>query len=270
MSVRAMSIVWQAPVKPPSLKLCALALADWSNDDGGSLYPSLAAIAKKVGVSRCQAQRLVQRLKADGLLGVVANARGGAHGDTPHYQLRLEAFAALTGSSSDTGSAGDTGSTHARARVAPMLRTGSTGATQTTMEPPWNHESVAALPPAPLTHKSKTERCKGMTLGAWITELAGAHAVPPGDPIFAYAESIGLPPEFLELAWRAFRRRYLEEQAGKTYADWRAVFRNVVRGNWLRLWYADPAGGYRLTTAGTMALREQDAAQHSREEVGHA
>ena len=83
MSVRAMSIVWQAPVKPPSLKLCALALADWSNDVGGSLYPSLAAIAKKVGVSRCQAQRLVQRLKADGLLSVVANAHGGAHGDTP-------------------------------------------------------------------------------------------------------------------------------------------------------------------------------------------
>jgi hypothetical protein len=135
-----------------------------------------------------------------------------------------------------------------------------------------NQERVAALPPTSLTHKSKskTERRKGITLGAWIAELDGADAVPPGDPIFAFALDSGLPPEYLELAWRAFRRLYLEERAEKTYADWRATFRNAVRGDWLRLWYADPAGGYRLTTAGTMALRERDAAQHSPKEVDHA
>lgn len=272
MSVRAMSIVWQAPVKPPSLKLCALALADWSNDDGGSLYPSLIAIAKKVGVSRCQAQRLVQRLKADGLLGVVANARGGAHGDTPHYQLRLEAFAALTGSASDTGSAGHTGSTHARTRVAPMLRTGRTGATQTTIEPSVNQEKGAALPPTPRTSKSKskTERRTGITLSAWIAELHGCDAVPPSDPIFEYAECIDLPSDFLALAWRTFKRRYTEVQPTKAYTDWRAVFRLAVRENWMRLWVADPAGGYRLTTSGMQALRERDAAQHSPEEVDDA
>jgi hypothetical protein len=269
MSLPAMNIVWAAVITPPTLKLVALALADWCNDHGGSLHPSLAAVAKKVGVSRCQAQRLVQTLKAKGLLSVVANAHGGSRGDTPRYQLHLDAFATLTSIASDTGSA------HAITRVAPMHRTGSTGATQTTIEPSLNQERKAALPPALLTPKSKSkskskaERRKDMTLGAWIAELDGADAVPPGDPIFAYALAIGLPPEYLELAWLAFRRRYLEEQAEKTYADWRATFRNAVRGNWLRLWFADPAGGFRLTTAGTQALRERDA-QHSPEEVGHA
>ena len=109
-----------------------------------------------------------------------------------------------------------------------------------------------------------------MTLGEWIAELDGADAVPPGDPIFAYADRIDLPSDFLELAWLAIKHRYTKIQPTKTYADWRAVFRRAVRENWMNLWYADPAGGFRLTTPGTQALRERDAAQHSPKEVNHA
>lgn len=147
MSVRAMSIVWDSSLTPTSLKLTALALADWSNDEGGSLFPSIAAIAKKVGVSRCQAQRLVQSLKSAGLLSVVANAHGGAPGETPQYQLHLDRMRALTGSKRARGSTGDTGSTvetastdetgstDALTGVASMQTTGRTAATQTTTEP---------------------------------------------------------------------------------------------------------------------------------------
>lgn len=130
-----MATVWGSPLTPPSLKLTALALADWSDDDGGSLYPSMSAIAKKVGVSRCQAQRLVQSLKADGLLSVVANAHGGAPGDVPHYRLHLDRFSTLTGSASATGSVSARGSADASRGVAPMHKTGSTHATLTTIEP---------------------------------------------------------------------------------------------------------------------------------------
>ena len=135
MSVRAMATAWESSLAPPSLKLTALALADWSNDDGGSLHPSMSAIAKKVGVSRCQAQRLVQSLKSDGLLSVVANAHGGAPGDTPHYRLHLDRFSTWTGSTHAAGSASDTGSTDALRRVAPMHKRGSAHATLTTIEP---------------------------------------------------------------------------------------------------------------------------------------
>jgi hypothetical protein len=109
-----------------------------------------------------------------------------------------------------------------------------------------------------------------VTLGEWIAELDGADAVPPGDPIFAYADRIDLPSDFLELAWLAIKHRYTEIQPTKAYTDWRAVFRRAVRENWMNLWYADPAGGFRLTTPGTQALRERDAAQHSPKEVNHA
>lgn len=130
-----MAMVWDSALSPPSLKLTALALADWSNDEGGSLHPAMRSIAKKVGVSKSQAQRLVRTLVEMGLLSVLANAGGGAPGETPQYQLHLDAISSLRGSTSATGSAGATGSTSAARRVAPMRQTGSTHATLTTIEP---------------------------------------------------------------------------------------------------------------------------------------
>lgn len=133
MSLRVLNVVWDAPIKPASLKLVALALADWSNDEGGSLHPSMAAIARKTGISRCQAQRLVQDMKAAGVLSVVANKFGGNPGVTPHYLLHLDLIKGWRGSAGATGSAGDTGSTDAQGGVAPMHKRGSAGATQTTI-----------------------------------------------------------------------------------------------------------------------------------------
>lgn len=162
MSVRAMATVWESPLTPPSLKLTALALADWSNDDGGSLHPSMSAIAKKVGVSRCQAQRLVQTLKADGLLSVVANAHGGAPGDTPHYHLHLNRFSAWTGSAHATGSASDTGSTDAQRRVAPMHKRGSAHATLTTIEPSIEPPDTSSPAKKPTRLACPSEQIRGL------------------------------------------------------------------------------------------------------------
>jgi hypothetical protein len=134
-SIKAMNTVWESALTPPSLKLAALALADWSNDEGGSLYPSMKAIAKKVGVSKSQAQRLVHTLVDLGLLSVLANGAGGAPGETPHYQMSLDRIAAHTGSTDATGSTHATGRANAARGVAPMRQTGSTHATQTTIEP---------------------------------------------------------------------------------------------------------------------------------------
>jgi hypothetical protein len=153
-----MSIVWDAPISPPSLKLTALALADWCNDQGGSLHPSMSAIAKKVGVSRCQVQRLVQSMKSAGVISVVGNAFGGSPGETPRYQLHLDRIAVWTGSTHATGSASDTGSTDAHKGVAPMHKRGSAHATQTTM----NHQyepsgsanaGASAVSASPMTAK---------------------------------------------------------------------------------------------------------------------
>lgn len=89
------------------------------------------------------------------------------------------------------------------------------------------------------------------TLEAWLADLKakGEKALPPSDPIFDYAKDSRLPTEFLRFAWVAFRER--NTGADKTQADWRAAFRNAVRGNWLRLWWLNTeTDTYELTTAG--------------------
>lgn len=97
-----------------------------------------------------------------------------------------------------------------------------------------------------------------VTLKAFIETCreSGERAIPENDPVMAYADEIGLPREFLALAWSWFKVRYAD---GKRQKDWRAHFRNAVRSNWPKFWYADDAGGWQLTTAGKQAQREAEA-----------
>ena len=71
----------------------------------------------------------------------------------------------------------------------------------------------------------------------------------------ADAEQVGIPMDFLRLAWLEFRNRYSHPDA-KRYRDWRRVFRKAVQGNWLKLWWIDPGSDeYQLTTVGKQAQR---------------
>lgn len=107
-----------------------------------------------------------------------------------------------------------------------------------------------------------------MTLAEWLQAVqeAGEKPLPRSHSVFHYAQRIGLPIEFLHLAWVEFKAKHLAPPAtGKnptTYADWRAVFLNAVKGNWLKLWYLD-GQQYALTTAGQQAQRDLQAQQGS-------
>lgn len=80
----------------------------------------------------------------------------------------------------------------------------------------------------------------------------GEKVIPEDDPVMAYAESVGIPPEFLRICWREFVESYSDGL--KKYKDWRTVFRKAVRGNWFKLWWIDDQGAYQLTTTGRQAL----------------
>lgn len=99
-------------------------------------------------------------------------------------------------------------------------------------------------------------RASAVGLKAWLetVKAKGEKPIPEGDPVFTYADDVGIPHEFLQLAWLEFRHRYTQPDA-KRYRDWRAHFRNAVRRNYTRVWYVDPSGEYRLTTVGLQAQR---------------
>lgn len=238
MSIRVMSRVWDHYPGKGSDLLAMLALADWSDDDG-RCYPSVAALARKIRLQERQAQRSLRDLIKQGFLSVTGNEHGGAPGMTRRYRVNLER---LTGVTQDTPPQVD--GCHAR------RETGVSGDTQTVNEP-----SVVISPRA-------RKHSKALPLGDWLAQCAASDvkAIPDDDPVRSYCARAGIPEDYMRLAWFEFKARYLE-QTDKHYTDWRQVFRNAVRGNWLKLWYVNEDGQCQLTTAGKQALHHLENAE---------
>lgn len=109
----------------------------------------------------------------------------------------------------------------------------------------------------------KKKRKSAITLKNHLETLRAAGEKPfrPDDPIYDYAEGISLPSEFLYICWFEFKDRHTTgSESSKRQSDWRATFRNCVRGNWYGLWWADNVSGeYVLTTKGHQAKRNMEA-----------
>lgn len=106
----------------------------------------------------------------------------------------------------------------------------------------------------------KSKRQNPVTLKTYLENLKAKGEKPfaTNDPVYDYAESIGLSDEFLRICWFEFVERYRTKP--KKYSDWRRVFRSCVRENWFKLWWLDEvSGSYALTTTGQQAKRNMDS-----------
>ncbi len=66
MSIEVMAQVWKLKL-PNHLVLLLIAMADWADDDGGNIYPSVAHLAWKTGQSERGAQRGLKALRDRGI-----------------------------------------------------------------------------------------------------------------------------------------------------------------------------------------------------------
>jgi len=146
-----MSSVWENFPHGGSKKLVMLAMADWCNDDGGSLYPANATVAHKCCITKSQAVRILRDLCIEGWLQVVGNHSGGDPAATKRYLLNVSKLTS-THSANATGSTNATGSAHATPPIAPVLPlpiastllTHSTHATQYISEPSGKPKPIQA------------------------------------------------------------------------------------------------------------------------------
>jgi len=88
-----MTQAWRLPMAVTP-KMVLLAMCDWANDAGGSLWPSIAQVAERASVSERTAQRVIHSLIEEGWLAVVANVNGGAPGASRHYRINVRKIAA--------------------------------------------------------------------------------------------------------------------------------------------------------------------------------
>lgn len=87
MSVRVMAEVWELDLPQP-LKLLALALADWADDEGGNIWPSIDTMARKVGAHPRTVQRQLRLLEESGLVRIEHG--GGGRGRTRRLRLQTQ------------------------------------------------------------------------------------------------------------------------------------------------------------------------------------
>lgn len=94
MSVKIMAMVFAGKFGTPTRKVLALALADHADDDGASIYPSIARLAEKCEIDRRTVQRQLRAFEEEGLLAVVS--LGGTRGkDTREWKFDLTKLAIL-------------------------------------------------------------------------------------------------------------------------------------------------------------------------------
>lgn len=240
MSFQSMTWAVEQQCDSPGQKLALLMLANHTNGHSGQCTPSHKLLAAECCMGASTLKRHLQALADKGLLTIIPRSQDGV--SIPN-QYRLH----LSGGGSDTGGVGPNwaggGSDSGRG-------VGPNRATNQEVKP--GKEPGSASKPASTPPKAG-KKSKALTLPNWLAQVAaaGEKAIPDTDPVRSYAAQAGIPGDFLLLAWVEFKARYSEPDA-KTYTDWRQVFRNAVRGNWLKLWFVNQ-DGYQLTTAGRQA-----------------
>ena len=103
--------------------------------------------------------------------------------------------------------------------------------------------------------KSKTD---SLTLATFLANCLKNQEKPISQytAVWNYAENAKIPENFIILAWMYFCDKY--EASPKKYANWRLVFLNAIKGNWLKLWYIGNDGNYMLTTTGQQFKKSVD------------
>jgi len=94
MSWHVVSDVYKAKLGSPTRKAIAAKLADWADDDGGSIFPSVQRIAEETETSVRTVQYVLKAFVAEGLL-VVVDRGGKGPGNTTEYRLDLERLSGL-------------------------------------------------------------------------------------------------------------------------------------------------------------------------------
>jgi len=214
MSIKVMTLVWENFKRGGSEKLAMLALADWCNDDGGSLHPSIKGVAEKINSSESQARRIIHKFIDEGLLTVIANHGGGNPGQSRHYKLNIGMLS--TPSTHDT-------------------RTPCTDATPSIDATPSTHARdplhPCALPLAPMTPEPPLTIIKPSLVKK--TKINKSIPVPEKFEVtpkmFDWACEQGIPEDKIKIETEQFVDR--NKSLGSKYIDWNAAWRTWMRNS---------------------------------------
>lgn len=124
-------------------------------------------------------------------------------------------------------------------------------------------QEAGSSEPAPTGELPPEEKPKGgkkpkITLQAYLDERKASDlpVFNDGSAVANYAESVGMPEEFSQMAWRWFKHKHVDgDNKAKKQADWPSTFLNSLKGCWCKFWWLNGTT-YELTTVGKQAQIE--------------
>lgn len=238
-----MTDIWKKSSHSGTELLMLLAIGDWADDDGNA-YPSVAKLATKCRMTDRNARLILANLRDSGELQV-------RFGEGPKGANQYLIVQPLKPAS-------------------PLKRSSALKRTSATPEAGFLNPLKPASANTSCTHqdtsggKKRRSRSGEITFSEWLDQIRASGQKPISDylTVWDYAEKIGLPAEFVEIAWLKFRERYLDDPTytDKRYTDWRKHFLNSIKGNWFHLWFRKD-DAFLLTTAGQQAELETRGAE---------
>jgi len=96
MSNIVQGMVWNVEFPNPIAKLIAVKLADWADDDGGTIFPAIGTVSKKTGVTRSTVCKWIAAMEHCGLLRVIERSLGGSRTDTTERAFDLDLLRKLS------------------------------------------------------------------------------------------------------------------------------------------------------------------------------
>jgi hypothetical protein len=283
MSTIVMAACWPLQMSPTA-KAVLVSLADQANDQG-ACWPAVATLCERTCLGERAVRNALRWLEGQALLETDKRRKRDGSMNSNLYTLSLEACRALqarqekeaaqaeaarcgvasrgddrapaaeavaaTGTSCPTPPAPDAAGhrhvvPHPPARGAPPP---GTTCPLTVIEP-----TLEPIPPQPPKRGAGSAGLIGLSAMLALCKDQGEQAIPADDPVFTYAEEVGIGRDLLRLHWTEFKRRRLEGGKRQRGVDgWRRAFRNSVRDNWYRLWFIRPGEQAQLTTVGLQA-----------------
>ncbi|KCB41315.1 hypothetical protein L539_3612 [Bordetella hinzii 5132] len=223
-------------------------------DDNGNLQRSAKKVKMQVfPADAVDCEPLIQELIAHGMLieySVSGDLFLHIKGFKKHQVINRPSKSNIPQPSFNDGSLSDTG----------IVIDGREGKGKEEDKDPPNPPSQGgdeANPPS--ADKPKRERKERCTLKTFIDRCrqAGETAISGYEPLRKYVDGVGLPMEFVQLAWDVFKAEHGADgiHERRMQADWRRHFLNYVTKGYYRLWYANAEGQFALTTQGVQAQR---------------
>lgn len=266
-----MSVCW--PLRLPAVaKSVLIALADNANDQGVA-WPSIATICVRTCYSERAVRNAIRTLEGLGLLRVRQSGRMSsvytidviacrahqaaietpadpAMGPDDVAEIRAADRHEMPGEEHSTGTTRHSTGTSRRfdRHDVPPNRQGTNA--NTTPLPP-----DGGSPPFAENEEWQTSALAPLKrFRDWVSECQerGESPIREDDPVWAYADAVGLPEAFIQLQWWEFKRRH--GTGGKRHRDWRAKFLATVESNAYRFWFAGVDHTFSLTTQGVQAM----------------